>query len=79
MNFTCKNCGFYFNNNNLTIDYCPQCEEKKQHILKFVKEAEEFKKCQKYAEMPLDLRDFFNEELGRFKFALGAFDGKKYE
>lgn len=33
----------------------------------FIKKAEKFKLCEKYKEMTPETRDFFNEELGRFK------------
>ena len=33
----------------------------------FVQEAEKFKLCERYKTMPEQHRDFFNEELGRFK------------
>jgi hypothetical protein len=36
-------------------------------VIKFIEESEKFKSTEKYKEMPLDLRDFFNEEIGRFK------------
>jgi uncharacterized Zn ribbon protein len=41
-----------------------------EKILKFLKESEEFKKTDKYESMPLDMRDFFNQEIGRFKMVL---------
>lgn len=77
MSFTCKICKFYFNNNNLPLNYCPNCEEKKINVTRFIKEANEFKKESKYQEMPNDLRDFFNEEIGRFKLILEAFEIKE--
>jgi len=39
-------------------------------INKFVEEAEKFKQTETYQSMPIDKRDFFNEELGRFKLIL---------
>ncbi len=39
-------------------------------ILQFIQEAEKFKKTDKYQEMPSNLRDYFNEEIGRFKLML---------
>jgi len=36
-------------------------------IFDFITQAEEFKKTDKYKEIPDHLRDFFNEEIGRFK------------
>ncbi len=48
-------------------------------IEKFIQEAEKFKKDPKYQTMPLEIRDFFNEELGRFKFALEIVDEKERE
>jgi len=40
----------------------------------FIEKAEKFKKDPQYQTMPLELRDFFNEELGRFKLALEISD-----
>ncbi len=39
-------------------------------ILEFIGKAEEFKKDPIYQTMPGDLRDFFNEELVKFKLFL---------
>lgn len=58
--------------------------EEIMRISKFIEDAEEFKKSSKYDSMPSDLRDFFNEELGKFKLFLdilkieekGASDGR---
>ncbi len=44
--------------------------EDEKNITNFLEYAEEFKKDPKYQEMPLDMRDFFNEEIGSFKYAL---------
>ncbi len=41
-----------------------------QAISRFLKEADEFKKTSEYETMPLDKRDFFNEEIGRFSLLL---------
>lgn len=38
-----------------------------EEIFDFITQAEEFKKTDKYQEMPDYLRDYFNEEIGRFK------------
>ena len=45
----------------------------------FIEEAERFKKDPKYQTMSPEIRDFFNEELGRFKFALEISDEKERE
>ncbi len=36
----------------------------------FIDYAEEFKKNPEYQNMPMNERDFFNEEIGGFKYAL---------
>lgn len=38
-----------------------------EQVKKFIQEAEKFKTTEKYQTMPSEQRDFFNEELGRFK------------
>lgn len=38
-----------------------------QQVKILIQEAEKFKQTKKYKDMPLEQRDFFNEELGRFK------------
>lgn len=38
-----------------------------QHVIILIEEAEKFKETDKYKDMTPEIRDFFNEELGRFK------------
>jgi len=37
-------------------------------VSKFLNKAYEFKKTEEYEKMPLNLRDFFNQEIGRFEY-----------
>jgi len=47
-------------------------------IKDFLDHAEEFKKDPKYETMPAETRDFFNEEIGKFKYSLEILEeGKK--
>ena len=41
-----------------------------EQIIIFIKEAEKFKDSERYKDMPNDMRDFFNEELGRYKMLI---------
>lgn len=50
-------------------------------INEFIVKAEDFKKDPKYQTMPPELRDFFNEEIGKFKMflELNKFEEEKDE
>ena len=50
-----------------------------EEIQKFIEETEEFKKDPRYETMPAHLRDWLNEELGRFKAYLDLHALKKKE
>jgi hypothetical protein len=53
------------------MKYDPDNLRLDEKVLKdFIEYAEEFKKCTEYQNMPMDERDFFNEEIGSFKYAL---------
>lgn len=41
--------------------------EELSEVKRFIEQAEKFKATEKYQSMPNEHRDFFNEEIGRFK------------
>lgn len=45
-------------------------ETKMNIITEFIGKSEDFKKDPIYQTIPLELRDFFNEEIGKFKMFL---------
>jgi hypothetical protein len=48
-----------------------------QQVKIFIKQSEEFKTSEMYKTMPNDQRDFFNEELGRFKLLVELNDSSQ--
>lgn len=48
-----------------------------KELTDFIEKAEAFKKDPRYQEMPPEIRDFFNEELGRFKYHLEILEKKR--
>ncbi len=46
-------------------------------IIKFIEDIETFKKSPKYQTMPSELRDFLNEEIGRFKMVSEIMEDKE--